>query len=48
MLAGNNFTEDFTADLPLGISTIVSVAFPSFISVCVKFLKNKLKNVNKN
>ena len=49
MLAGNNFTENFTADVPLGIliSTAVSAAFPhTFISRCVTFLNNKLKNIN--
>ena len=41
MLAGNNFTEDFTADLPLGISAIVSVAFPSFFHFSMRKIFKK-------
>ena len=59
MLAGNNFTKDFKVDVPLGtfgnsersktMSTAVSVAFlHTFISICVTFLNNKLKNINNN
>ena len=59
MLAGYSFTEDFHADVPLGtfensetskkISTAVFVAFlHTFISIYVRFLNNKLKNINNN
>ena len=73
MLTGNNFTDNFTADFPVGIfqnnilwalwnfdlyhilylCSLVNNKYlnkwcrHTFISICVNFLKNKLKNINK-